>query len=364
MLCQKCKKEIPAESVYCMFCGKRVGAPAPRKALKRPNGTGTAYKLSGRRARPWVTAKNGIILGYYTTKTEALEALSKVIRKPIDERYNMTLSDVYEAWQGEHFKTLTEKGIDMYKNAYKHLSPLYDRKMRSLHAEDYQTIIDRLIASGRSHSTTNKIKELCSQLSKWAMREDIIDKNYAQFIQLQKEAKAEKEVFTTNEIQILHAHDEDDTVKLILIMIYSGLRIGELLSLTKEAIHLSDGYMIGGSKTTAGIDRVVPISKRIEPYISHFYSLAPDGGLLIEGFDGNRTVRNFREREYYPTLERLKIARHTPHATRHTFASLMAGANVRPELLQKIIGHADYSTTANIYVHKNIVELKAAVDQI
>lgn len=364
MLCQKCKKEIPDESAFCMFCGKRVGAPASRKALKRPNGSGTVYKLSGRRTRPWVAAKNGVVLNYYATKTEALEALSKVIRKPVNERYNLTLADVYEVWQMEHFKTLTEKGVAMYENAYKHLAPLYDRKMRSIHAEDYQAIIDKLIAAGRSHSTTNKIKELCSQLSKWAMREDIIDKNYAQFIKLQKEEKNEKEIFTTDEIQILHENDEDDTVKLILIMIYSGLRIGELLSLKKEDVHLSEGYMVGGSKTDAGIDRVIPISKRIAPYISHFYSLAPDGELLIAGFDGNKTVRNFRGREYYPTLKRLKIAKHTPHTTRHTFASLMSNAKVTPEVLQKIIGHADYSTTANIYIHKDLDELKAAIDQI
>ena len=47
----------------------------------------------------------------------------------------------------------------------------------------------------------------------------------------------------------------------------------------------------------------------------------------------------------------------TPHSTRHTFASLSASAGMRPENLQKIIGHADYSTTADIYIHKDISEL-------
>ena len=290
--------------------------------------------------------------------------MSKVVRKPVDERYNMTLSDVYEAWQLEHFRRITDKGIDMYKNAYKHLSPLHTRKMRSIHSEDYQAIIDKLIQAGRSHSTTNKVKQLCSQLSKWAMREDIIDKNYGQFIQLQKETKKEKDIFTHAEIQCLREHDDDDTVKLILIMIYSGLRIGELLSLEKRNVHIEDGYMFGGSKTEAGTDRVIPISDKIMPYIMHFFAIAPEAGLLVAGFPGNKTVRNFREREYYPALKRLGIERRPPHATRHTFASLMSDANVRPETLQKIIGHADYSTTANIYVHKNISELKEAISKI
>lgn len=364
MICQKCKKEIPEISAYCMFCGKRVGAPPPKKTLKRPNGSGTVYKLSGRRTRPWVAAKNGIILNYFSTKTDALEALSRVIQKPIDERYNMTLAEVYAAWKDEHFKKMTDKGVDMYQNAYKHLAPLYDKKMRSLRSENYQAIIDRLIEVGRSRSTTNKIKQLCSQLSKWAMREDIIDKNYAQFIQLQRDEKKEKDIFLGSEIKTLRQNDSDDTVKLILIMIYSGLRIGELLKLKKDQVHLDERYMVGGNKTDAGTNRIIPISEKILPYIQHFYTCAPDAGLLIDGFEGNKTVRNFREREYYPTLKKLGIERRTPHAARHTFASLMSGANVRPELLQKIIGHADYSTTANIYVHKNIQELRAAIDKI
>ena len=65
--CIKCKKEIPDGATFCPWCGKRQ-SPEPRKALKRANGTGTVYKLQGRRTRPWVAAKSGIIIGYYDKK--------------------------------------------------------------------------------------------------------------------------------------------------------------------------------------------------------------------------------------------------------------------------------------------------------
>ncbi len=54
----------------------------------------------------------------------------------------------------------------------------------------------------------------------------------------------------------------------------------------------------------------------------------------------------------------------TPHSTRHTFASLSAEAGMRPEALQKIIGHADYSTTAEVYIHKDISELIAEMSKL
>ena len=53
-----------------------------------------------------------------------------------------------------------------------------------------------------------------------------------------------------------------------------------------------------------------------------------------------------------------------PHSTRHTFASLSASAGMRPEELQKIIGHADYATTADIYIHTNIAALMAEMAKL
>lgn len=80
MVCVKCKKEIPEGAAFCCWCGKKQ-IEEKRKALKRANGTGTVYKLQGRRTRPWVAAKDKTIIGYYDKKTTALEALSEVTPK-------------------------------------------------------------------------------------------------------------------------------------------------------------------------------------------------------------------------------------------------------------------------------------------
>ena len=46
---------------------------------------------------------------------------------------------------------------------------------------------------------------------------------------------------------------------------------------------------------------------------------------------------------------------------RHTYASWARKAGIAPETLQRILGHANYSTTANIYVHTSAEELVQAV---
>lgn len=103
--------------MFCPWCGKKQ-ATAPRKALKRPNGAGTVYKLSGRRTRPWVAAKNKVIVGYYEKKTDALAALEKLSGKDLDERYNMTFAEVFTEWKAEHYREIGEKGIETYERAY------------------------------------------------------------------------------------------------------------------------------------------------------------------------------------------------------------------------------------------------------
>ena len=122
--CIKCRAEIPAGGIFCPFCGKKQ-IKEPRKALKRANGTGTVYKLQGRRRRPWVAARNRTILGYYETKTAALECLNRLAGREISERYNMTFEEVFDAWKTEHYQTLTASGRSQYDISFQVFSGLH-----------------------------------------------------------------------------------------------------------------------------------------------------------------------------------------------------------------------------------------------
>ncbi len=355
MECIKCKKEIPAGSVFCCWCGKRQEA-APKKALKRANGTGTVYKLQGRRTRPWVAAKGKTIIGYFGKKTAALEALARLQGRSIDEIYNWTFKQVYEAWKDEHFRDIGVKGTESYERAYDVFEPLHDRKFRELRTADYQAIIDK--HRDKSHSLLSKFKQLATQMSQWGIRQELIMTNFALFIKLPENVKKEKEIFSREDIQKLEA-DGSQAAKLTLMMVYTGMRIGELFGLRTENVH--ETYVIGGEKTEAGRNRIIPIRSEGRKYFAEFKERAK-GELLISGYSGQKVIANFRNRDFYPLLERLGISKKTPHATRHTFASWAVANNIKPELLQKMLGHADYSTTANIYEHFDIDQLVNAID--
>lgn len=355
MECIKCKKEIPAGSVFCCWCGKKQEA-APKKALKRANGTGTVYKLQGRRTRPWVAAKGKTIIGYFGKKTAALEALARLQGRSVDEVYNWTFTEVYEAWKDEHFREIGVKGTESYERAYDVFEPLHNRKFRELRTADYQAIMDKY--RDKSHSLLSKFKQLATQMSQWGIRQELITTNFASFIKLPENVKKEKDIFSKEDIQKLEA-DGSQAAKLTLMMIYTGMRIGELFGLRTENVH--ETYVIGGEKTEAGRNRIIPIRSEGRKYFAEFKQHAK-GDLLISGYSGQKVIANFRNRDFYPLLERLGISKKTPHATRHTFASWAVANNIKPELLQKILGHADYSTTANIYEHFDIDQLVNAID--
>ena len=355
MQCVKCKKDIPDGSAFCCWCGKKQEAQ-PRKTVKRANGTGTVYKLQGRRTRPWVAAKGKTIIGYYDKKTSALEALARLQGRSIDEIYNWTFKEVYEAWKDEHFREIGERGIESYKWAFDILKPLHSRKFRELRTADYQEVIDKY--RDKSYSTLSKFKQLATQMSQWGIRQELITTNFASFIKLPENVKKEKDIFSAEEIEALEK-DGSQEAKVVLMMVYTGMRIGELFNLRVENVH--ETYVIGGEKTKAGRNRIIPIRSEGRGFFAEFKQRATNE-FLISGYSGQKVAANFRKRDYYPLLDRLGISKKTPHTARHTFASWAVANNIKPELLQKMLGHADYSTTANIYEHFDIDQLIDAID--
>ena len=381
MLCKKCKKEVP-DAPFCCLCGKRQ-EPEKRTVHRRARGTGSIMvdkrnhqKPYVARACPYIRGTRGVYIGSYSTRKEAQEALQAFFDGKVTELYNITLEKIYAMWSAGHFPTLTDSGVTGYTAAYADIAPLHSRKMRELKTADFQRCIDA-VAAKYSRSKCEKVRQLCSQLCKFAMQNDVMDKNYASFLTLPKEEKKEKATFTAAERDMLWTHSADSKARFVLALIYMGFRIGEIAELTPADVHLDEGYVVGGIKTNAGKNRVIPFPPNV-PEIAGFFRdwlAAPESSPI--GLHVN-TLRQFW---FYPCLAELgmiappiynaknkkyeyKDTRLTPHAARHTFASLSAAAGMRPDALQKIIGHADYATTAEIYVHKDIETLKSEMSKL
>lgn len=136
------------------------------------------------------------------------------------------------------------------------------------------------------------------------------------------------------------------------------MRVGELFSLPLEDYH--EAYVIGGSKTEAGRNPIRPEGRQ---HFAYFAEHA-DGPLLLSGYTGQKVYASYRNRDYYPLLDKLGITRKSPHSTRRTYTSRAVKGGMAPEVLQKILGHANFSTTVNVYTHIDIETLIKAVGRL
>lgn len=351
--CIKCKAELPTGALFCPMCGKKQAADV-RKRRKRSNGMGSISKKAGRKARPWEAQKNGVYIGCYATKHDAELALAKIVDARVTETLNLTFAQVYEKWKPEHEREITASGMAGYEAAYKHCSDLHSKVFRKLRTSDFQDVIMVMESKGLSKSSCEKVVQLFGQLSKWAIREEICHTNYAQFVTIKAEQKSQKTPFTPEQIKKIQAA-KSPAASIALLLLATGCRPNELFSAKLENCH--DTYFISGSKTEAGKNRVIPVGEIGMQHYQKLKEAAQGKALLIDGYGGNRTYPNFAKRDWKELMAECKIENMTPYNCRHTYATLAVQSGVKPEILQKILGHADYSTTVGVYTHLDLSDI-------
>jgi integrase len=345
-----------------------------RKPLKNGNGQGSVYKLSGRRRKPWAArvttgwTEDGKqlkqLIGYFEKKSDAEEALLMHRINPVSPKANITFGELYNEWSEAKYKMISKSTADNYRAAWKYLSKYESATFRELRTTHYQSVINDCMKEGKSRSTMEKIKALATSLYGYALQNDIINKNYGEFIVLGKPEKSKKEPFTQLDIKKMFAFvNKIEWVDTILILIYTGMRISELLGLTRFNVDMDQQLITGGVKTDAGKDRVIPIHPKIANLIRKWYD---KGGnyLICNDKGGKISVSSYREDKYYPALKQMGLKKLTPHSCRHTFGTLLSKAGANTKAIQDMIGHSDYALTANVYTHTDLDELRREINKI
>lgn len=351
--------------------------------MKLPNGYGSVYKLPGNRRRPWAVRitishlkdSSGKYhwkykyLGYYATYAEGLNALAhfnEMPLLPVSDHSSITFAEVFDRWSREHYPKVSSSNIRGYNAAYALCGSLKAMPFESIRKYHLQTVID---TCQKNYPTLKKLKILFTVLYKYALENDICSKNYAQYIDIRqykdKNPNAlKRQPFHEDEITLLWAHRKDDYISVILILIYSGCRISELLNLKKKDVNLEEQWFdITMSKTEAGIRRV-PIAQKTFPFFQYWMQ-KNNCEYLISTPDG----RQFSYATYYscywkPSMERLHISSHRPHDTRHTCVTLLTSAGIDEKIIQRIVGHKGNSITDTVYTHFEIHQLLDAINRI
>lgn len=350
------------------------------KPLKNPNGYGSVVKLSGKRRKPFEVRVNTRmderyypvydVLGRFTTREEALISLAEYNKNPytISDRA-ITFSQLYEKFYKNKYelsgKTYSRSSKDCTKSAYGRCGALYDTAYIKLRPDDFRGVLGQISDKGKplSHALQEHIKNLFTQMDKFALQNDIIDKGYASFAAITVQEDDTPGVpFTPEELQLLWDNKDGPWIDSVLIYIYSGWRVSELIKMPAEDIDLEARTFKGGLKTAAGKNRIVPIHSKIYGFVEK--RLKENSGTLFV-INGKPATTAAYTKQFKDALQAIGITTyHTPHDCRHTFTSLLDSAGVNQVCIDRLIGHASGSLTTRTYTHKTIEELKQAIEMI
>lgn len=354
--CIKCGAALPDGALFCPICGKRQGTE-PRKYKKRANGTGNICKLAGNRAKPWMARRNDVCIGTFKTRTEAQKALERVTDATITEKYNLTFRQIYDAWKPVQERKVSKSQMNCYISAFNNCQALHDQLFRKLKRSDFQNEIIKLERAGKSKSTCEKMRQLFSQLSKWALAEEIIQTNHAQHLDTIAKQLTTKQVLLEENIKAIQA-SKNRGADIVLILIACGCRPNELFNAL--LVNCFDDYFIGGSKTEAGKNRPIVISAvGLAAYQKlRTQAIKNKGTKLIDGFEGNKDQHNFAKREFRDLMQEIGRPDLSMYCCRHTYITNAARSGVDQRALQQMVGHVDKETT-KIYTHLNVDDLRA-----
>lgn len=387
--------------------------PKKKTIRKRANKSGTIVKLKGNRRKPFAVRvttgrdqETGTLLRkdleYFETEIEASDFLDmyNLMKKKNDritvtdeqakmidnnlfekvksvtnqEKHMLTFEEIFNLLIEEKYKY--QGNIKSIRSWFNNFLSLHNRLINTITLFDLQGVIDEFKKKGRKVGTLAHMKCVAFDIFEYAVIHQYIkrDQDFSSYIDVSTnvdKSKPKRHPFSIDEIHKL-INKNDDMAKFALLYIFSGCRPGELLTIDTSKIFLDvlsndDGsnakisYMITGSKTEAGIDRVIPIHNYIKPIIVDLLDKHNDYLIYPQNPNTDFTQTFYLDFcKYMATIE----MNHIPYECRHSFITFAKEAKMDSFSIKRIVGHKSNDITDDIYTHTIINRLFNEIQKI
>ena len=304
---------------------------------------------------------------------------------------DVVFGKIAETWIN-YFKTdLSDKMKLRYKGVLcGHLSPLHDIRVRDLKPLHLQMIINKMHEAGYAQKSMQIVKQAASQVLDLALQNQMVYRNVFEKIKVPHVDAEEREPLTEEQKDLILRTWAGHRMGVpVLIMLYCGIRRGELLALMWSDIDLIGKTLtvnkaadmprnetkIKKPKTKAG-NRIIPIPDILVPVLESAKNQAESlyvcpavktGGIMSaqaysEAWKSYMHYLNIQAGGRDRSRSNPKIIAMDPftaHQLRHTYATMLYDADVDVKTAQKLLGHKDLSVTMKIYTH--LSEKKEAI---
>lgn len=305
-----------------------------------------------------ITDKNGKRVYFYGTSERELNR--KIMEYQEAQARCRTFGEIADLWWGEAYEQLASQTIKGYKPALaRAVEEFGEDPIDVIQPKDIQSFFKVMALKGFTAKTIANHRIVLNQIFNYAIVEGDIQYNPCSSVKIPKTSKKSprEAASTTDEDKILQS---DHEWLFPLFALLTGLRKGEILALqwkdidfeadvihvTKSVEHIGEEPRIKTPKTESGT-RIVPLlsvlKQRIEPHKDK-----PDKFIFSDD-GGNTPLRNKRYHKHYADYSKEVGISCTAHQLRHSYATIAVEEDVNPKDLQNALGHADITTTMNIY---------------
>lgn len=329
-----------------------------------------------------------------------------------DEYYmatDTTVDEWFNFWIENIVGDLAPNTRRNYRERYVHNIQPYIGKMRltdvkPLHCKMILNRMDSSYAGG----TIRQAYITMGTMFKAAKMNDLISKHPMDGVRYSKPTRAVDDIhFLTVEEQqrFLEAAKRSHNYRQYALVLETGLRTGELIGLTWDAVDLEKGtltvnktleyrhgqrYWRAGPPKSKQSYRTIPLTKRALSILKEVWAEVPDRkespvldqmleymdlrtGALARMCMRDLVFINYRTGEpaknssydthLYKLCDEAGIEHFCMHALRHTYATRAIESGMQPKVLQKLLGHASIKTTMDRYVHVTTESMDQAVRQ-
>ena len=379
-----------------------------KKNTKRPDG----------RYQAKVSLGNGKYKYLYANSNRELERkvteLKIKLGKGVDVKAERdTLEEWADRWLKMKKYEVTEGRLQSYKCALKHLEPLYNAPISKIRSADLQEIALDMFDKGYAAKTIKDFKNAANQVFKMAIDNRVLEFNPAANIKVYDAApETSRRALTAAEQEWITAPSDNRGHLAAMIMLYAGLRRGELIpllwtdididaktiSITKSVKMVNGKSVLKQGGKTKKSTRIVYIPQLLVDYLeslprgtnlivcpSSKGTMLTDSGwkrmwesyqnelnwkfgdfskIIETDDDGNKKPYTLPKSKFNPHAVPKVIPNITAHMLRHTFITNMYLAGVDVLTAKEQAGHADIQTTLNIYTHLDSIYKKKEIAKL
>lgn len=297
---------------------------------------------------------------FFYGKTKA-EVLRKVAAFEEVRQKGRTFREVAEEWWADAEPGLAVNTLRGYRPAIARAKDRFgDSYIRAIKPSDINTFIRDFTKQHQAADKTVRTQLMMVNLiCKYAVSTGDLEANPARDISIPKGLKKESRTLPSDEDIKRVKESINCTFGLFaLLTLYTGCRRGESLALTwddidfanrlvhitKSVYQKSNTPMLKEPKTEAG-RRTVPLLDRLAE------RLKPGQGLLFPDPKTGGLMTEMHFQRLWKAYAAESGVTATPHQLRHAFATMLFEADVNEKDAQEILGHAQISTTRDIYTH-------------